>query len=159
MGLQHSSMPGAHERNEQNLTLWHISIVPGVLVHGSETYRENDVLLGVQNLVEFFLHFKDAKQFPAGNLVVLTIDISFQQAEKVRLFWQLPNVANTSRKPVHRTIQLDKIESIFISPIDARKARSASQRHEQERGELDREEAYSLHSIPGNSKLVLCSYS
>ena len=117
MGLQHSSMSGAHERNEQNLTLWHISTVTGALVFGGETYRENDVFLEVRDLVKFLLHFKDAKQFPAGNLVVLTINISLQQAEKVRLFWQLPNVANTPREPVHRTIQLDKFESIVISPM------------------------------------------
>lgn len=121
MGLQHSSMSGAHERNEQNLTLWHISTVTGALVFGGETYRENDVFLEVRDLVKFLLHFKDAKQFPAGNLVVLTINISLQQAEKVRLFWQLPNVANTPREPVHRTIQLDKFESIVISPICQKK--------------------------------------
>ena len=121
MGLQHSSMSRAHERNELNLTLGHISTVTGVLVLGSETYRENDVLLEVRNLVKFLLHFKNAKQFPASNFVVLAIDISLQQAEKVRLFWQLPNVANTPREPVHRTIQLDKFESIVISPICQKK--------------------------------------
>ena len=82
-----------------------------------KTYRENDVLLEVGNLVELLLHFKDAKQFPAGDFVVLTIDVSFQQAEKVRSFWQLPNVTNAPRKPVHGTIKLHKIESIVIDSM------------------------------------------
>ena len=75
------------------------------------------MLLEVRNLVKFLLHLKDAKEFPAGNLVILTINIRLQEAEKVRAFWQFPNVANTPRKPVHWTIKLHKIEQIIISPM------------------------------------------
>ena len=135
MGLQHSSMSRAHERNEQNLTLWHISIVPGVpgvLVFGSKTYRKNDVLLEVRNLIKFLLHLKDAKKFPARNLVILTINISLQEAEKVRAFWQLPNVANTPKKPVHWTIKLHRIEQIVIGPMMP-EYQSASQRHDRKK--------------------------
>lgn len=81
-----------------------------------KAYRENGVLLKEWDLVEFLLHPKDAKQFPPSDLVIFTIDIGCHQAEKMRTFWKISNVANTPRKPIHRAVGLLKVQYIVASP-------------------------------------------